>query len=143
MAESDLVERMAGLSVFQDLSPAELHDVADAMNEDHFGSGQRILQENEQGMGYFFVMLDGSAKVFQHGNHIATLKPGSFFGEITALNGGPRTASVVTEEPTWTLRLTDEDFRPFLERFPKVTFRILEELARRYQGVAVGVTAES
>jgi CRP-like cAMP-binding protein len=94
-------------------------------------------------MGFFFVVLDGSAAVNQHGNQIAILKPGSFFGEITALNGGPRTASVTTQEPTWTLRLTDANFRPFLERFPKVTFRILEEVCRRYQGMAVGATAES
>ena len=108
------------------------------MDEDHFPAGQRILQENEQGMGFFFVLLDGSATVNQHGKEIAILEAGSFFGEITALNRGPRTASVMTREPTWTLRLTDSNFRPFLEQFPKVTFRILEEVCRRYQGMAVG-----
>ena len=36
----------------------------------------------------------------------------------------------------WTVGLMDWNFRPFLEAFPKVTFRILEEVCRRYQAVA-------
>jgi CRP/FNR family cyclic AMP-dependent transcriptional regulator len=91
-------------------------------------------------MGYFFVVLDGTADVVQHGKHAFTMRPGDFFGEVTSLNGGPRTASVTTVEPLWTLRLTDANFRPFLERFPKVTFRILEEVLKRFQSLATNAS---
>ena len=87
-------------------------------------------------MGFFFVVLDGTAKVNQHGRAVATLKSGDFFGEITALQGGPRTASVTTVEPLWVLRLTDSNFRPVLEDFPAVTFRILEKVCTRFQALA-------
>ena len=136
MAESELTKRLAQCRLFEELSRRELEKVAQRMAEDHFPEGQTILGEGEQGMGFFFVVLDGHADVTIHGDKVATLKPGDFFGEITALNGGPRTASVKTTEPLWALRLTDHNFRPFLEDFPKVTFRILDEVCRRFQALA-------
>ena len=140
MADADLIKLMGGCPLFQDLAPSELAEVADSMRQDHFPGSDVILREGEEGMGFFFVVLDGTADVIQHGKLAASLKPGDFFGEITSLNGGPRTASVKTTEPLWTLGLTDHDFRPFLERFPKVTFRILEQVVRRFQALATNAS---
>jgi CRP-like cAMP-binding protein len=127
---------MAKCRLFEDMSQAELVAAADQMDEDHFPGDTQILKEGEEGMGFFFVVLDGSAKVIQHGREVATLKQGDFFGEVTSLNGGPRTASVTTVEPLWVVRLTDSNFRPFLEAFPKITFRILERVLMRFQALA-------
>jgi CRP-like cAMP-binding protein len=136
MADRDLIEIMGECALFEGLPEDERRRIADRMDSDHFPGGQEILREGEQGMGFFFVVLDGSATVIQHGKEAAILKPGTFFGEITSLNGGPRTASVRADEPLWVLRLTDSNFRPFLEEFPKVTFRILEQVCRRFQALA-------
>lgn len=136
MADKDLIKRLGACTLFQDLSDGELKRVADRMREDHFPRADQILKEGEEGMGFFFVVLDGTARVDRHGQQIATLQPGDFFGEVTSLNGGPRTASVTSLEPLWTMGLTDQDFRPFLESFPKVTFRILETVCSRFQALA-------
>jgi CRP-like cAMP-binding protein len=133
---AELIANLAKCRLFEDLSQAELTEVANRMDEDHFPGNVQILKEGEQGMGFFFVVLDGSAKVVQHGREVATLKQGDFFGEVTSLNGGPRTASVTTLEPLWVVRLTDANFRPFLEAFPKVTFRVLEKVLMRFQALA-------
>jgi CRP/FNR family transcriptional regulator, cyclic AMP receptor protein len=132
----ELLDNMAKCRVFEDLSRAELEAAADEMMEDHFRADTTILKEGEQGMGFFFVVLDGSARVIQHGKEVAVLKQGDFFGEVTAMKGGPRTASVTTIEPLWVLRLTDSGFRPFLEKFPKVTFQILDRVLQRFQALA-------
>lgn len=141
MADADLIAKLGTCRLFEDLSEGELHRVADEMAEDHFPGSTQILKEGEQGMGFFFVVLDGSAVVIQHGKEVATLKQGDFFGEVTSLNGGPRTASVQTREPLWVMRLTDNDFRPFLEEFPKVTFRILEQVLLRFQALATNASS--
>jgi len=141
MADAELIARLAKCRLFEDLSESELHEVADTMAQDHFPGNTQILKEGEQGMGFFFVVLDGSAVVNQHGKDVATLKQGDFFGEVTSLNGGPRTASVKTQEPLWVVRLTDSNFRPFLEEFPKVTFRILERVLMRFQALATNAPA--
>ena len=136
MADKNLVARMGHSKIFEGLSNKELGQVADRMRSDHFPPSTQILKEGEEGMGFFFVVLDGSARVVQHGKEVAILKPGDFFGEITSLNGGPRTASVTSVEPIWTLGLNEWDFRPFLESFPKVTFKILEQVCKRFQALA-------
>ncbi|MHB8510495.1 MAG: cyclic nucleotide-binding domain-containing protein [Candidatus Dormibacteria bacterium] len=136
MADKDLVARMGHSKIFEGLTRSELGKVADKMRQDHFPGNTQILKEGEEGMGFFFVVLDGGARVIQHGKEVAVLRPGDFFGEITTLNGGPRTASVTSIEPLWTLGLNDWEFRPFLEAFPKITFRILEQVCLRFQGLA-------
>lgn len=130
---------MEKCGLFADLSDKELKKLARRMDEDHFPGKTRILEEGEEGMGFFFVVLDGTARVNQHGRAVATLQTGDFFGEITALQGGPRTASVTTVKPLWVLRLSDSNFRPVLEAFPKVTFRILEKVCTRFQALATNV----
>ncbi|MGI8607853.1 MAG: cyclic nucleotide-binding domain-containing protein [Candidatus Dormibacteria bacterium] len=136
MAKGELTKQMSKCALFQDLSDKELRAVAESMDEDHFPAKTKILKEGEEGMGFFFVVLDGAARVNQHGKEVATLKVGDFFGEITSLNGGPRTASVTSIDPLWVLRLTDSNFRPFLEAHPRVTFRILEKVCTRFQALA-------
>jgi CRP/FNR family cyclic AMP-dependent transcriptional regulator len=136
MADPGLIAKLGKSRIFEDLSEDELHKVAERMQEDHFPGNDQILKEGEQGMGFFFVVLDGTATVIQHGKEVATLKQGDFFGEVTSLNGGPRTASVKAIEPLWVMRLNDSDFRPFLEEFPKVTFRVLERVLMRFQALA-------
>src|SRR3982074_804653 len=89
MADAELIARLAKCRLFEDLSDSELHRVADSMAEDHFPGNTQILKEGEEGMGFFFVVLDGSAVVIQHGKEVATLKQGDFFGEVTSLDGGP------------------------------------------------------
>ena len=140
-ADPDLIAKLGKCRIFEDLSEGELQKVAERMQEDHFPGNDQILKEGEQGMGFFFVVLDGSATVIQHGKEVATLKQGDFFGEVTSLNGGPRTASVKAIEPLWVMRLTDTDFRPFLEDFPKVTFRVLERVLMRFQALATNAGA--
>ena len=135
-SSKELIDKLSKCRLFEDLTTSELAKVADRMGEDHFPAKTMILKEGEEGMGFFFVVLDGSATVVQHGKEVATLKQGDFFGEVTSLNGGPRTASVKTVEPLWVMRLTDSNFRPFLEEFPKVTFRVLERVLMRFQALA-------
>ena len=136
MAPGELTQQMSRCELFQDFSDEELQRVAYRMEEDHFPKRTEILKEGEEGMGFFFVVLDGTARVNQHGQEVATLKAGDFFGEITSLNGGPRTASVTTIEALWVLRLTAADFRVFLEDNPTIMFRILEKVCTRFQALA-------
>ena len=137
MAEgAELIANLKKCHLFEDLSGTELAAAADMMDEDHFPGNTQILKEGEEGMGFFFVVLDGTATVVQHGKEVANLTQGDFFGEVTSLNGGPRTASVTTKEPLWVVRLTDANFRPFLEAYPKVAYRILEKVLVRFQALA-------
>jgi voltage-gated potassium channel len=59
------------------------------------------------------------------------LGAGSFFGEIALLNGGPRTATVVTTAPSTLLALDVSDFRAFTALHPDLAQRVEAEAKRR------------
>src|SRR5258708_26373908 len=101
MAQGDLIAKLGTCKLFEDLSKSDLKKVAERMAEDHFPAKTTILKEGEEGMGFFFVVLDGSATVVQHGKEVAALKQGDFFGAVTSLNGRPPTPPVTTTRPPW------------------------------------------
>jgi CRP-like cAMP-binding protein len=55
------------------------------------------------------------------------LGPGSFFGEISLLDRGPRTATVVAETPVRALSLSAWNFRAALKEHPSLAVKMLEE----------------
>ena len=59
--------------------------------------GHSIVREGDDGDS-FFVVLAGQAKVVVKGRTVAATLPGDHFGEISLLDGGPRTASVLVRD---------------------------------------------
>jgi CRP-like cAMP-binding protein len=61
--------------------------------------------------------------------------PGDFFGEVSVLDGGPRTASVVAETPVAALRLFRRTVLEMMESEPQFALSLLEGIARRIREV--------
>ncbi len=66
---------------------------------------------------------------------VATLGPGDFFGEVAALDGGPRTASVRAETQLRCVTLPVNGLRQFLLDHPVVAINMLPEIVRRFRNV--------
>jgi CRP-like cAMP-binding protein len=64
--------------------------------------------------------------------------PGDFFGELSTIDGGPRTATVVAETPMKVLRLFRATLRRLLEDEPGLSIKILDGMARRIRQVERG-----
>ena len=62
-----------------------------------FNERDPIVEEGQPG-GTFYVVIEGEAKVVRGKRTIAHVAPGEFFGEISLLDGGPRTASVIADD---------------------------------------------
>lgn len=124
-------ERLAGLSLFADLSHAELAAVAEEMEEESFSRGARVLREGIGGGG-FYVITDGSASVVIGGRERALLHAGEFFGEVSVLTGERPGADVVAASDELRCALLGGPrLRPFLLEHPGVALRMLEAMARR------------
>lgn len=78
-----------------------------------------------------FIIVTGSAEVLRDGNRIAELGPGDVVGELSLLDGGPRSATVVTTAETDVLVLTRPAFNAVLDEMPTLAHRLLVTLARR------------
>ena len=60
--------------------------------EVEFPAERTIAHQGEIGTG-LFIVAEGAVRVVRDGQVIAHVGPGEFFGELSVLDGGPRTAS--------------------------------------------------
>jgi CRP/FNR family cyclic AMP-dependent transcriptional regulator len=102
-----------------------------------FDPGRAIVEEAQAGEA-MFVILSGGARVTRAGRKVGALTPGDFFGELSALDGGPRTASVVAETPMEVLRLFRHTLHRVIEDEPALAMGLLAGLARRLRQVRPG-----
>lgn len=123
-------ELLAHLPLFSGLPKRALRRIRGAMEEYAFDRGQPLVQEGKSGET-FFVLVEGQVRVIRRGRTVARLLPGDFFGEMSVLDGGPRTATVQAETPVRCLTLLRSEFVRILETEPGVAVRILMELTRR------------
>ena len=65
---------------------------------------------------------------------LAVLGPGDFFGEVSLLDGGPRTATARVQDDATLLTLRRDAFLDFLRTYPSAAIHLLEVLGRRERG---------
>ncbi|MBI2200582.1 MAG: cyclic nucleotide-binding domain-containing protein [Armatimonadetes bacterium] len=126
----ELINTLASLTLFADLSRPQLEAVAHTFEDEYFAEGQRILRQGFSGSN-LYIVLSGEAAVYVNGTQRATLARGDFFGEISVLLGEPPAADVVAVHPLRCLVLPAVDVEAFLQTYPRVTYRMLQAEARR------------
>ena len=123
-------ELLRNVRLFSDLDEQDLESLADEFNERTFSAGQKVALEGEGGL-MFFVVESGELSVEVHGEAVATLGPGSSFGEIALIDRRPRTATIAAISDVRAYGLPVFVFRPFVEARPQVAWKMLEAMADR------------
>ena len=94
-------------------------------------AGTTIVNEGDQGRE-FFVILDGTARVIREGRRIATLGPGSGFGELALLlDNVPRNATVVADTDMELVVVGQRQFAGLLDEVPGFLRKMLAGTAHR------------
>jgi CRP/FNR family cyclic AMP-dependent transcriptional regulator len=122
-------EALARVPLFSGLSSRHLKRLADSMKEVRYMEGAPVVKEGQEGDS-FYVILQGEAKVVgPEGTAVNRLLPGDFFGEISLLDGGARTATVTTETPVTMLELKRTAFLRMLKDESDVAVKLLSHTA--------------
>ena len=105
------------------------------MTQRTFTKNQMILLEDDLGQT-FFVISKGSVKITRLSDDgreviLAMLGEADFFGEMSLLDGDGRSANVVALEASEVLTLARNEFLDILEKYPKISICLLEELTHR------------
>jgi CRP-like cAMP-binding protein len=125
-----LLESVSRLQLFGDLDAAELSSILETLKEVVYDEGQWVVRRGESNPG-LQIIVDGEAGVVLESEELATLKKGSFFGEISALLEEPTVADVVARARLRCLLVPSEDVERFLLANPRVMYRMLQTEARR------------
>ncbi len=125
------VDVLSRVPLFSGLSRRQLKRIGVLAEEVHYMESASVVREGEEGDS-FFVIVEGQAKVIRRDRRVLNrLLPGDFFGEISLLDGGRRTASVVSETPLTLLMLERRPFAKMLREDPGIAVKMLGELAGR------------
>ena len=125
---------LSGVPLFTGFSKRHLRHLASEADVVTFPAGVRIVEEGLRGEA-LFVMLEGQAKVVRGRRTLGRVVPGEFFGELSALDGGPRTASVVAETRVVAVRLFRHTLLDLIAGEPVLALKLLEGMAKRIRGL--------
>src|SRR4029453_19422957 len=125
------VEFLEPIPLFEGLPSDELERLAGTFKERHFSAGDSVAVEGAAGV-CFFVIADGTASVDVHGEKRGQLAPGDYFGEVALIDEHARRTATITAETDLTCYgLTAWQFRPIVETNAQVSWRLLQEMAKR------------
>jgi len=100
----------------------------------HFGRGEKIIQQGEQGDS-MFILVEGKADVMATRDrvqaHIATLAAGDCFGEMSLLTGEPRSATVTAATDCEVVEIGKAVLQKSLKENPQLVTQLGELLAKR------------
>jgi CRP-like cAMP-binding protein len=130
-----LQQRIAALEripILSELSRAGLEKVAGTCKWHQCNAGEQILNYNDRSTDVFFLAA-GKARVIIYSPEgkavvFTDLKPGAVFGEIAAIDRGPRSASIEELEACTVASLTAGQFESLLFREPSVAVATLRHV---------------
>ena len=121
--------------LFEGLKEEELEAIASVTVTRSFSKDQVIILAEEEGDALFFIRT-GQVKVSivsEDGREVilSILGKGNFFGEMSLLDGFPRSANVTTMAETELLMVRRADFLHFIQNSPQTAIKLLAVLAQR------------
>jgi hypothetical protein len=134
-----VVDRLRQVPLLGGIDDSELVRIAPLSDEVEVAAGAVLTEEGTPGAD-FFIILTGTATVTRQGHKLATLGPGSFFGEVAVLTHGLRTATVTADLPMKLLRLDERRFRTLLSTAPAISQKLMEGLAARLKDANEALT---
>jgi small-conductance mechanosensitive channel/CRP-like cAMP-binding protein len=125
---------LRGEPLFQCLSEAQLDHLVKQAHLNHFGRGERVIEEGADGDS-MFVLLRGAAEVYvsQNGSKIAvaTLSSGDYFGEMSLLTGEKRSATVQADGDCYVMEIGKKVMSEIIHESPECLRQLSEILAKR------------
>ncbi len=123
------------IDLFADLTDRETETVLGLMHERSVPRGAPIFHQHDAAGGLYLI-LSGSVKISRTARDgrevtVAMLRAGNFFGEMSLIDGQPRSASAAAVQATRLLVLDREHFQRQVLAHPRIVVKLLRELSKR------------
>ena len=121
---------LAEVPLFSACTRKDLEKISRASDEVEVKAGRVLVEQGRPGHE-FFLILEGEATVRRDNRKVATLTKGQYFGELSLLDRGPRTATVTADTDMRVLVLGQREFLGVLDDVPGLSYKILRIMAHR------------
>jgi CRP-like cAMP-binding protein len=132
LSEDDFLARMP---LFSELTDEESARLAALLRARRYARSEVIFLEGDEGTALCLI-AEGRIRIQLTGTDgrevvITVYGPGEIFGEMALLDGEPRSADAIAQEPSRVFWLQRDDFQAFLEDHPRAAMKMLAALSRR------------
>lgn len=136
MADKTVVDLLKGVDLFSELKEDQLDQLASLVISKDFARDETIILEKDESVQALFLIAGGDVKVYMTGSDgketiLTLLSRGDFFGEMSLIDGEPRSASVKAVTPTKLLIIRREHFLELLKTTPELATGLLIQMSRR------------
>jgi len=118
------------LPLFAGLSGKELERIGRLVEEIEVPAGRQLASTGDAGRE-LFIIVDGRAVVTTARGRVIRLRPGDFFGEMSLIDGEPRSADVTAATPMRLLAIGYREFWQLLDESLPIVRKIMRTLCQR------------
>ena len=129
-----LVDDLQALPIFAGATRQQLEAVAKFGEEKDVAAGSVLTHEGAY-EGTVFIVIVGSVAIERGGRAVNLIRAGDFFGEIEAIDGGPRMATARALEDTRVAILSHRQFNDLLDSMPELREQVMASMESRLERV--------
>lgn len=131
----NLTDFFKKVSLFSDMNKEELEKITQICVERNFEKGKTIFYEQDEGSS-FYLILSGKVKIVMMSSDgrehtLGVLNEKDFFGEVSMLDGSPRSATAIALSDVKTVTINRDDFHVILKANPEMVIKIMYVLCKR------------
>jgi CRP-like cAMP-binding protein len=130
VSQDSKAARLEEVPLFEGCTRRQLRAVARIADVLEAPAGTVLTKSGDPGDA-FFLILDGRVRVEVSARKRIRMGPGEFFGEMSLLDGGPRTATVAADTDVRVLVIARRDFSLLLTKVPDLGRNLLVVLVKR------------
>ena len=131
---------LKNIPLFSGMPPEELGHLAGIAEEVIAQEGEVIIRQGEHGEEMYLI-VEGKIEIHTDTESLAVLKEHDYFGEMSILDGEPRSATATARADCLLLRIRQSDFHDLLERHFNVSLTIIHTLTQRLREMNQGTVS--
>jgi serine/threonine protein phosphatase PrpC len=117
------VKILQKIPLFRKMDYREINLLLEHSSSINIPENMNVINQDEEGDD-MFVLLKGEVKVIAHGNEVATLKAGKYFGEMSLVDKAPRSATVTSTTPCKLLAFNRTELFKLLRKEPLIGMKV-------------------
>jgi CRP-like cAMP-binding protein len=133
-SDMDRIELLQSIPLFESLERDDLNALAGRLREVSVEAGHTVFAQGDEGDS-MYVIENGAVDIIAGSGKqkviVASLFKQQYFGELSLLDGAPRSATAVANRATQLLALDRDDFVEFIKKRPDAALSIMHEVGER------------
>lgn len=136
LTDAEKVLVLKTVDIFESVPEEYLVDIASVIELETYHAGEAIIQQDDIGAALYMI-VSGTARVLRDGREIALIGEREVFGELSALDPEPRSATVEADGEIEVFSLDNSRLAEMIRAYPAVSRGIIRMLVRRIRNTTV------